>query len=314
MFLPYRANCPVFKICCHSNLQKRNYRNRLRGDPGSERVKVGLKITPEMPDTLVVTAGVSEDEAVYVYRFDSTGRTRVIADHNRGLGSAELVVSEPDSFGRRLALIHRIFPSPPTSSWKMMSYTIRRINQSGASDLLYSSQHDFWREENDPIFVLKPDQVIIERLDRGVGFFGTERRPNLIRFSFKDGVRRIQPMALQSQDFAEVWLVSSRVEMQPSSAPETQKWHEQLHADLAAVEYRNVVRCAAKPGRWSIGLDIIKKDVLKALRTYLLVRDLGNYRFEMEAVSDTEFKECPGEGAPSEKHPWLSVEQLKALP
>jgi hypothetical protein len=50
------------------------------------------------------------------------------------------------------------------------------------------------------------------------------------------------------------------------------------------------------------------------MRAHLLVRDLGNYHFEMEAVSDSEFGGCPGHGEPSDKHPWLSVEQLKALP
>jgi len=57
-----------------------------------------------------------------------------------------------------------------------------------------------------------------------------------------------------------------------------------------------------------------EKELEEPIQTYFLVKDLGNYRFEMEAVSDSEFEGCPGEGFPSDKHPWLSVEQLKALP
>ncbi len=40
----------------------------------------------------------------------------------------------------------------------------------------------------------------------------------------------------------------------------------------------------------------------------------SSYRYRMDAVSDSEFQGCPGEGSPSDKHPWLSAEQLKALP
>jgi len=46
----------------------------------------------------------------------------------------------------------------------------------------------------------------------------------------------------------------------------------------------------------------------------IAVRDLGNFHYEMESVSDSEFEGCPGEGSPSDKHPWLSAEQLRALP
>ena len=105
--------------------------------------------------------------------------------------------------------------------------------------------------------------------------------------------------------------------MQSRSAPETKKWHDKFHAELVLGEYSEVVPCAAKPDRWSIGFsnDLIgEKRLEEPIEVHLLVRDLGNYRFEMEAVSDSEFEECPGEGSPSDKHPWLSVEQLKALP
>ena len=81
--------------------------------------------------------------------------------------------------------------------------------------------------------------------------------------------------------------------------------------------YSNVTLCAAKPDRWSIGLELSnigEKKLEEPIKAHFLVRDLGNYRFEMEAVSDSEFEGCPGEGSPSDKHPWLSVEQLKALP
>jgi hypothetical protein len=124
-------------------------------------------------------------------------------------------------------------------------------------------------------------------------------------------------MAFQPQDFAEEWLTRPWSEMQVHSAPTTQKWHAKLHADFVLGNYTHVTLCAAKPDRWSIGLELTfmgGKELKDPIEAHLLVRDLGNYRFEMEAVSDSEFEGCPGEGSPSDKHPWLSVEQLKALP
>jgi hypothetical protein len=292
-------------------------------DPGYDRVAVRLKIMPEVPDTLVVSAGVrssagdEEDQAVYVYRFDSIGRTRIIADTGRGLGRAKLEVSKPDSLGRRLVLIYRIFPSLRGLSWASMSYAIFRMKQPRAAELLVSSDHGFWRDEHDPIFVLKPDQLIIERLDGFLYEPDTHRRTNIIRYSFADRVGRIEPMALQPKDFVEAWLTSSWVEMQSRSTPATQRWHEKLHADFVLSKHTNVVLCASKPGQWSIGLDIKdigQKELEEPLRTYFLVRDLGHYSYKMEAVSGSEFEGCPGEGSPSDKHPWLSVDQLKALP
>ncbi len=170
-------------------------------------------------------------------------------------------------------------------------------------------------DDDDP-FVLKPDELIIEFLDQSVDG-GVHNRTHILRYNFADGVKRLEPVAFQAQDFAEEWLTRPWSEMLSMSAPATQKWHGKLYADLVMGEYSNVVPCAAKPDRWSIGLeisDIGEKKLPKPIDVFLLVRDLGNYRFEMEAVSDSAFEGCPGEGSPSSEHPWLSVEQLKALP
>jgi hypothetical protein len=165
-------------------------------------------------------------------------------------------------------------------------------------------------------FEEKPDELIIELLDNSVDM-GIHNRTQIHRYNFIDGVKRLEPVALQPQDFAEEWLTRPWSEMQSKSVPEAKKWHDKLHAELVLGEYSELVPCAAKPDRWSIGFDIdlIGENRLKEpIEVHLLVRDLGNYRFEMEAVRDSEFEGCAGEGSPSDKHPWLSVEQLKALP
>ena len=145
---------------------------------------------------------------------------------------------------------------------------------------------------------------------------GIHNRTHIFRYDFANGVRRIEPVAFQPQDFAEEWLTSDWSEMQAMSAPETGEWHRELRK-LSFDRYVDVVPCASNPGRWAIGFQVTyegEKEIEEPIQNYFLVRDLGNYRYAMEAVSGEEFEGCPGEGSPSDKHPWLSVEQLKALP
>jgi hypothetical protein len=291
-------------------------------DPGFDAVGFDVKMMPELPNTLFVTAWVKVpcggDQAVYVYQFDSNGRTRVIEDHlksDRGFGGAALELSDPDNQGRRLLLVHRM-SQQCQSTWMGMTYSVYRFSSARQPESLLSSQHGFWLGNDGPEFVLKQEELMIEFLDRSVDS-GVHNRTYLLRYSFADAVKRVEPLAFQPQDFAEEWLARPWSEMQSRSASETEKWHAKLHADFLSGEYTNVVLCAAKPDRWSIGLrqDYIGDKKLEVpIASHFLVRDLGNYRFQMEAVSDSEFEGCPGEGYPSDKHPWLSAEQLKAVP
>jgi hypothetical protein len=286
-------------------------------DPGLDSVSVSLDWKAELPDMLIVTASVAvrcgEDQAVYVYRFDANGRARVISDHPEsdvGYGSA-LRVSDPDFQGRRLLLVDRTSVQC-ASTWSGMTYSVYRLNPLRPPESLLSSGHGFWWGNYWPEFVLKPDELVIEFQDNSIDV-GVHNRTHLFRYSFTDGVKRLDPVAFQPQDFAEEWLTAPWSEMQSRSKPATQKWHEKKLGG----DYTNVVLCASRPDRWSIGLrqeyDMGKK-LEVPIEVHLLVRDLGNYRFEMEAVSNSEFEGCPGEGSPSDKHLWLSAEQLKALP
>jgi hypothetical protein len=287
-------------------------------DPGFDEVGFQLKMMPELPDMLFVTATVKvpcgEDQAVYAYRFDSTGRTRVIDYHPPGEGAyegAELQLSDPDSQGRRLLLIHRT-STQCASLWMGMTYAVYRLSLSHPPESLLSSDHGFWLNDDGPAFILRPNELMVEFLDSSVDS-GIHNRTHILRYNFADGVHRIEPMAFQPQDFAEEWLTQPWPEMQSRSAPEIQKWHAKLQADFQLGDYSSVLLCAAKPDRWSIGF-VGETRTKEPINAYFLVRDLGGYRYEMEAVSDSPFAGCPGEGSPSEKHPWLSVEQLKALP
>jgi hypothetical protein len=196
-----------------------------------------------------------------------------------------------------------------------MTYAVYRLSLSRPPESLLDSEHGFWLGNDGPVFVLKPDELMIEFLDRSVDM-DIHNRTHYFRYNFANGTRRIEPLAFQPQDFAEEWLTAPWSEMQSISAPETSEWHPKL-SKLSFDHYVNVVPCAAKPGYWAIGFQVTfdgEKELEEPIQNYFLVKDLGNYRYEMEALSDEEFEGCPGEGSPSDKHPWLSADQLKSLP
>ena len=62
-------------------------------------------------------------------------------------------------------------------------------------------------------FVLKPDELIIELKDHSIDI-GIHNRTEILRYSFADGVHRVDPVALQPQDFAEEWLAQPWSEME----------------------------------------------------------------------------------------------------
>lgn len=292
-------------------------------EPGFGYAKVSLEWKSELPEMLFIKAGVGvrcgEDQAVYGYRFDANGWARVISDHPEtdwGTGAAPIEVSDADSLGGRLLLIDR-GTVQCASTWMGMRYSVFRISKDLTTPIL-SGEHGFWMGNDDDglIFALKPDELIVELLDQSIDTL-IHNRTQIHRFSFVDGEKRIEPVALQPQDFVEEWLTQPWSEVGALSSPNTQKWHAKLTSGSGVGKYSNVVVCAAKPDRWSIGFEAAAESASppsEPSQVYFMVRELGNYRFEMEAVSDSPFKECPGEGQPSEDHPWLSREQLKALP
>jgi hypothetical protein len=289
--------------------------------PGLGYVGLEFKWLPELPDALVVIASVKvecgADEAVYLYRFDPSGRTHMFEDRPEskwGYTGVKLAVSDPDSQGRRLLLTH-YYSSQCASFWMMMAYSVYRLGtQPGASELLLKDQHGFYLGNDGPEFVLKPDELMIEFLDSSVDL-DVHNRTNIQRYSFIDGVHRLDPVAFQSQDFAEEWLTRGWSEMESRSSANTKEWHYRLHNDFVLGEYTGVIPCASQ-GRWLIAVDISHigdKEIPDPETTYFLVHDLGNYRYKMDVVREDVPVGCLGVGDPSDKHPWLSAAELKAL-
>jgi hypothetical protein len=285
---------------------------------GLGSVSIELTQFPELPDTLFVTAGAGVrcgvDEAVYGYHFDTLGRTSILQDIAEGYSFTTLQLSDPDAAGRRLLLIHRMSVQC-ASTWMGLAYSVYRMGfLPGIAEPLFSEKQSFWLNDG-PEFVLKPEELILEFLDFSVDT-GVHNRTKIHRYRFSNSVQRLDPIAFQPQDFAEEWLTRPWSEMQSRSAPATADWHSKLHADFVMADYSAVVPCVARPGRWMIALDITnigEKKLDEPLETYFLVRELGNYRYQMESVSDERPAGCPGQSFASDKHPWLSPAELKVL-
>jgi hypothetical protein len=120
-------------------------------DFGFDSVSIVLTWKPELPDLLLVTAGLhvscGEDQAAYGYHFDANGWARVISDHpasDFGYGGARFEVSDADSQGRRLLLIHH-WSVQCASSWMGMTYSVFRIASDAAIPpvSLLSGEHGF---------------------------------------------------------------------------------------------------------------------------------------------------------------------------
>lgn len=290
--------------------------------PGFGYAGAQVSQMPELPATLFVigsaTMPCGADQAIYVYRFDAKGWKLSLEDHPEsswGYGYAKLTLSEPDSHGRRLLLVHHMSVQC-ASAWMGMTYSVYRLTYlSGVFESLISGKHSVWVGNSEPEFVLKPDELILEFQDSSIDG-AVHNRTEIQRYNFAEGVQRLDPVAFQPQDFAEEWMTRPWSEMQSRSKPETEEWHSKLHADLLFADYSAVVPCRDRPDHWMIALavrQVGEKELSTPLAAYFLVHDLGNYRYEMEVVSGSRPTGCEGAGDASDKHPWLSVDELKAL-
>jgi hypothetical protein len=200
------------------------------------------------------------------------------------------------------------------------AYSVYRLDpRHRASELLLTDAVGFRLSPSGGTeFVPKPDELVIESAYFGVDPMSHLARTRIYRYSFRQGVQRLDPVALQPQDFAEEWLTRPWCEMQSRSAGETKDWHERRHGDFYFAHNSAVVRCSARPGRWLIALDIDRsgKGLPDPLRTWFLVRDLGNHHYDMETVSASRPAGCPGAGLKIDAidgPAWLSRKELEAL-
>jgi hypothetical protein len=263
--------------------------------------KVTLSRPAEYPGALVVRAGVSvgcgNDESVYVYNL-APARSRLLDAHgNSKWGSTleETRFSAPDVSGSRI--FYAAWRSVQCGSvWNTLDYRLFRIGRGPEPVIpLFSSTHTFVMFEGLNVKLTAHDLLIELRAE---AMFPGYRRTYELHYSIgPHGVERIDPVALQPQDFVHEWLIEPWEVMQSRSgnSEALAKWHKLLGG---SGEYEVVQPCIDRPGviQVGVGFDFIgDREIPEPLIVYFLVKDKGNYSYEMSAISFDSNDDCPGE-------------------
>jgi len=196
-----------------------------------------------------------------------------------------------------------------------MTYKVFRFDcDNGVAQQALAGEEGVWLDEKEPLFVLTPTEMTVEFVDFSVSR-GVHHRTRVKRYALAPTAQRVDPFALQPQDFAEEWLTGPWTEMESQSAPATHVLHEALGGGFVLGDYLEFTQCASDQPVWLAAFKISSvkdKDLPKPGELYLQVRDLGDHRYRMESASSIRPASCKAEpGDPSDKHPWLSEEEIR---
>jgi hypothetical protein len=270
------------------------------------------------PDKLTVIVGAEipcgADEVVYLYDYSQGPRRRVLEshgtrDHDESLYKVHL--SKLDALGNQLFLTSRLAVQC-ASSWNGVSYDLFRLSGTAAVPIL-SGEHTIWFGSDYPYQVrLDPGELLME-IRAGSIDGGIHNRAHVLHFKI-DGstVERVDPVALQPQDFVDEWLTRPWSEMESRSSTDAsgkmQKWHEFFAGESTFGEFQFVQACEAKAGQWQVGIDMqtVKgKELPEDLSLYFLVQQSEEHRFKMVDIGFERQAGCPGESRPSLASPTL---------
>ncbi len=257
---------------------------------------VKLSRPAEFPDALVVTAGITVpcgvDTSVYVYRFAANGRARLLAaDGASKYGNYldDVMFSNPDASGNRL--LYASWSGVQCASvWNGLDYRLYRIGPSAdRAKAIFSGYHSFTIDDDGGI-KLTPDELLLELTAEGLeaGF----RRAYVLHYRIDaSGVSRIDPVALQPQDFVQEWINQPWSEMESRSASSLVKWHARFHSDteLFFGDFDFAQPCSKRPGYTQVAVEAEPRAV------YFLVKDKGGHSYEMSDISFDRQSGCPGE-------------------
>jgi hypothetical protein len=258
----------------------------------------------EYPNVMIIQTGISvpcgSDVSFYLYRFSSSGWERVLDLNGGGKYGNHLLnaqFSAPDASGNRLFYLS--WDGVQCASvWNALEYRVVRLSpDAGRAVAVFSDTHSFVIDENLEHVKITPDELLLELMAGAME--GGFRRTYVLHYGIAAaGAERIDPVALQPQDFVHEWLLRPWSEMQSRSSDSVAKWHKFLHADYVGGEYEFVQPCMERPGITQIGVGIGyigDRDIPEPLRVYFLVEDKGDYRFKMSEVSFDRQPGCPGE-------------------
>src|SRR5207244_12912609 len=166
-------------------------------------------------------------------------------------------------------------------------------------------EHGIWfGADNAYQLRIEPDELLIEVRDRSIDT-GIHNRAHVLHYNtVHSPVDRLDPVALQPQDFVDEWLTRPWAEMESrsaSSGPEKlERWHK-LGSRFG--EFSFVQSCSERPDHWQVGLDVDylgDKELPEPLSLYFLVHQSGPYQFEMTDISFDRREGCPGDSPPNQ--------------
>ncbi len=257
----------------------------------------------EYPGVLLVQTGVTvpcgADQVVFVYRFDTNSHTRLLdarGDSKYGNSIMDAEFSPPDASGNRVFFVS--WDGVQCASvWNGMDFRLFRIaTNSERAELFFSGSHGLTIDGAVNVR-LTTDELLVEMTDGAMeaGF----RRTHVLHYRIApEGVERIDPVALQAQDFVHEWLLRPWGEMQSRSAPSVVNWHKFLHADYVSGEYEFVQPCKERPGITQVAVGIMHigdRVIPEPLIVYFLVENQGEFDFKLTDVSFGRQSGCPGE-------------------
>ena len=207
---------------------------------------------------MAVTVGVDvpcgNDDAVYVYDYSQAEPRRVLEsrgtrDHDESVSDVRF--SKRDAVGNQLFLTLR-YAVQCGSSWNMLSYDLFRLSATANVAVpILGREQGIWFGAYRPYQVrLDPAELLMEVRDRSIDG-RIHNRPHVLHFNAAGSTaERIDPVALQPDDFVDEWLTSQWSEMESRSAEggrgKLKKWHEFLAGDFVAGEFQFVQQCRDK--------------------------------------------------------------------
>ncbi len=278
---------------------------------------VKLSLPPEDREKLAVVVGIAlpcgYDDAVYVYDYSRGSPQRVLEshgarDHDESISAVSF--SKRDAIGNQLILTLR-YAVQCGSSWNRLSYDAFRLSNSTAVAMpVLSGEHGIWFGAEHPYQLrLEGDDLLLEIRDRSIDA-GIHNRAHVLHYRVSDSsADRIDPVALQPQDFVDEWLTRPWTEMASRSAERDglKKWHDFFYGDFVAGEFSVVQQCA-DPEKWLVGVDLSDsggKELPKTLSTYFLVQQFDRFGFRMIDIDFDPPDGGPGDSAPSDARPSL---------
>lgn len=182
------------------------------------------------------------------------------------------------------------------SSWNGLAYDLSRVSPRPA--VILSGVHGIWFG-NDPAYQVRlgSDELLMEITDRSIDS-GLHNRMHVLRFRITDSAaQRVDPVALQPQDFVDEWLTRPWGEMEsrtlPASRAALKKRHDAARTDST---YELVQKCSGKPGFWEIGLE-------ESERLYFLVEETAPLQFRMIDIDSKRHPGCTGNSPPNLERP-----------